>query len=269
MTKHKQIAKLDPVHCLAPGLFSSVQKGKRPKLDIKYQLDDDIYWFWGPDQLGDDDLLVLQGLTSLAGRAETGLIDLEPNPVTQVGQIAREKLKATGEAAKQKAIVVKCSYRTFFDEVDLVGGGKQIKALKTCLMRLFAVSIIYLKRKDTGHRLLSEYESDDAGLYVTLNPMIATAINNSDYIGINMHEVRAIKSGATRIIHQRLCGYMRPGESRYITLDTLVAYAYPVASAIVTTTKKRRSAIRAALRELAGLGWPIIETFDKFKIGRP
>lgn len=269
MKTKSSIAKHDPAHCLCPGLFTSCSKGKRPKLDIEYQHGDDIIKFWGPDQLGVDDLLVLQGLISLAGRDETGLIRLGPEPVTPAGQIIRAKLEATGEAAKQNAIVVKCAYRTFFDEVGLVGGGNQIKLLKACLMRLYAVSIFFIQRKNTSHRLLSEYESDDAGLYIALNPMIATAIGGGRYISINMQEVRSIKTDPTRLLHQRLCGYVRPGESIYITLNTLVAYVYPVASANTTTTKKRRAAIRAALRELAGLGWPIVENFDKFKIGRP
>ncbi|GAA3711567.1 hypothetical protein GCM10022421_18730 [Oceanisphaera sediminis] len=64
----------DPAHCLAPGLFRSLQRGerKRLKLDVTYTHGFDSIRFWGPEPLGVDDLRVLQGLVAMAAISGDG-----------------------------------------------------------------------------------------------------------------------------------------------------------------------------------------------------
>lgn len=269
-TCKQRIAKHDPAHCLAPGLFASLPKGgKRQLMSVKYKAGNSVIEFTGP-QLGADDLRVLQGLVSLATRPDTGK-RLGPTPTTELGQTLRAGLETTGAAATQPAQAVKATYKAFFDEVAMAGGGKQVKALRACLRRLYAVTIFVQRDgKESGHRLLNSYESDSDSLVVALNPLIAAAIGGR-YIGISMSEVRAIKSDPARLIHQRLCGYLRPAESTCISLDVLTAYAYlPTDNDSPATQRKRRHAVRSALSELAAIGWHVgIETGGNVRIGRP
>ena len=79
-------ARHDPIHCLAPGLFRSLQKGerKRAKLDVVYDFGDGRrVEFSGPEPLGADDLRVLQGLVATAG--PTGQV-LSSQPQTEMGR---------------------------------------------------------------------------------------------------------------------------------------------------------------------------------------
>jgi hypothetical protein len=84
-----------------------------------------------------------------------------------------------------------------------------------------------------------------------------------------MDEVRALRSDAARIIHQRLCGWINPGRSGRVTLDSLCAYAWPE-PANPNTMKQRRQRGRAALVELHGIGWKLKEyARGKIEVLRP
>ena len=85
-----------------------------------------------------------------------------------------------------------------------------------------------------------------------------------------MDEVRALKSDTARLIHQRLCGWIDPGKSGRVELDTLCDYVWVITSDNPNTTKTRRQAARKALEEFSGMGWSITEyNKGKFEIGRP
>ena len=44
---------------------------------------------------------------------------------------------------------------------------------------------------------------------------------------IDMSEVRALQTDPARIIHQRLCGWIDPGKSGRVELDTICGYVWP------------------------------------------
>jgi len=127
--------------------------------------------------------------------------------------------------------------------------------------------------KRRGFRLLSEYASDQRNgrLYVALNPLIASAvIGGGRHARIEMSEVRALHADPARLMHQRLCGWIDPGKSGRVELDTLCGYVWPE-EASAEAMKKRRQAARKALDELKKLpGWAVNEYARmKFEIGRP
>ncbi len=128
-------------------------------------------------------------------------------------------------------------------------------------------------RKRQGFRLLSEYASDeqDGKLYVALNPLIARAVmGGGQHVRISMDEVRALQTDPARLMHQRLCGWIDPGKSGRVELDTLCGYVWPGQATNPNTLKTRRQAARRALPELAALGWAVSEyAKNKFEIGRP
>ena len=274
MSKHDLThARHDPAHCLAPGLFRSLERGERKhgKLDVVYDYGDGKrIEFSGPEPLGADDLRILQGLVAMAGPG--GLV-LSPEPQTEAGQQLRLFLEPKWEAVQQDAMVVKGSYRALAREIGYANPD-DTKPVRECIERLWKVSIIAQNgRKRQGFRLLSEYASDeqDGKLYVALNPLIARAVmGGAQHVRIDMDEVRALQTDPARLMHQRLCGWIDPGKSGRVELDTLCGYVWPGQATNPNTLKTRRQAARRALPELAALGWTVSEyAKNKFEIGRP
>lgn len=265
-------ARHDPAHCLAPGLFRSLKKGERRtgKLDVTYQYGErQRIEFKGPEPLGADDLRVLQGLVAMAG--PSGLV-LSPSPKTESGQQLRLFLEPKWDAVNQDAMVVKGSYGSLAKEIGYADTDDSRK-IRECIERLWMVSIIVINsEKRQGFRLLAEYESNECSgkLFVALNPRIARAIlGGAPHARISMHEVRALSSDAARLMHQRLCGWVDPGRCGRVTLDNLCAYVWPE-PANPNTMKQRRQRAKAALMELARLGWKVEEyARGKIEVARP
>lgn len=272
MSKHDLThARHDPAHCLAPGLFRSLKPGERKlgKLDVVYDYGDGKrIEFSGPEPLGVDDLRILQGLVAMGG--PSGLV-LSPEPQTEAGRQLRLFLEPKWEAVQQNAMAVKGSYRSLASEVGYANID-DTRRVRDCIERLWKVSIIAQNgRTRQGFRLLSEYASDeqDGKLYVALNPLIARAIMGGQHIRIDLAEVRKLQTGPSRLIHQRLCGWIDPGKSRRADLDTLCSYVWPDRATNLNTIKKRRQTARKALAELAAVGWKLDEyAKDKWEIWR-
>jgi hypothetical protein len=100
--------------------------------------------------------------------------------------------------------------------------------------------------------------------------MIAEAIlPGGQHIRIDMDEVRALRSENARLIHQRLCAWINPGQTERVSLDTLCGYLHqnPVTGA---TLRKRHERLRHALDELQSLGWLVTEyRKGMFEVQRP
>ena len=273
-------ARHDPVHCLAPGLFRSLKRGerKRQKLDITYTYGNsmDSVRFWGPEPLGADDMRVLQGLVAMAavsGEEGRGIM-LRPDTESKAGQQMRLSLDLKFAAIEEDAMVAKGTYRSLAREIGYTdGGGNQIKAIRDSIERLWAVSVILGRGgRRQGFRILSEYTSNEADgrLYVALNPRLAEAImGESPHTRISMDEVRALRSDPASLIHQRLCGWIDPGKTGRVTLDTLCSYVWPD-ECTANALKRRKGIARGALEEIAAIGWLVREyAKGKLEIVRP
>jgi len=274
--EHKTyVARHDPAHCLAPGLFRSLQRGERKKLKLdvtyRFEKDDVTVRFTGFEPLGADDLRVLQGLVAIAG-AEGDILPEQPH--TDVGKELRALLEVKGQHEKTKGMAISSSLYGILQEIGLTYSGANVRALKNNLVRLSNVTVIVQKGTIQGsfHLLSYAFDEKDGRLWVGLNPQVTQAIlGRCKYTHISMDEVRAIKGDVTRLIHQRLCAIIFPGRERKITMDTLLSYAYcnsePKTQA---TVKKRRQNIRKALEELVSLGWEVTEYAQgRFEISRP
>lgn len=205
--------------------------------------------------------------------AGPGGLVLSPEPQTEAGQQLRLFLEPKWEAVQQDAMVVKGSYRALAREIGYADPDNT-RPVRECIERLWKVSIIAQSgRKRQGFRLLSEYASDeqDGKLYVALNPLIARAVmGGAQHVRIDMDEVRALQTDPARLMHQRLCGWIDPGKSGRVELDTLCGYVWPGQATNPNTLKTRRQAARRALPELAALGWAVSEyAKNKFEISRP
>lgn len=266
-----QFALHDPAHCLAPGLFRSLQKGERRnrKLDLRYQHGDKLLHFKGPEPLGVDDLRVLQGLVAMAGPMGKSL---GPSPKTGHGQQLRISLELRHEALAEEALLVKTNYGALARVIGYADhdDGRNIRQ---CVERLWMVSVMAeVNGARRGFRLLSSYVSDDVRekLHVALNPQITKAIlGSAQHVRICMEEVRALKSDVARLLHQRLCGWINPGHHRRIGLESLCEYAWPE-PATPSAWKKRRTKARLAVAELREIGWGVTKCDrDIYAIKRP
>ncbi|NDU92820.1 MAG: replication protein C [Ferrovum sp.] len=271
-------ARHDPACCLAPGLFRSLKRGerKKQKLDITYNHGMDTIRYWGPEPLGALEMRVMQGLVAMAavsGDSGRGIM-LCSGTESKTGQALRRSLDLRWESQAEDAMVVQCSFRQLAREVGADEGGSQIKFIRGCLERLYAVTIIVESDgKRHGFRMLSKYSSDvnTEKLCVALNPRLAQAImGERPYTRISMDEVRQLRTDPASLIHQRLCGWIDPGKTGRATLDTLCGYVWPD-DATPEAMKKRRQSARRALAEIAMLsGWVVSEySSGKFAVKRP
>ena len=46
------------------------------------------------------------------------------------------------------------------------------------------------------------------------------------YIRIDLEEVRALRTDAARLIHQRVCAFVNPGATGKVRIDTLCGYVW-------------------------------------------
>ncbi|WP_223556906.1 replication protein C, IncQ-type [Pseudomonas sp. BF-R-01] len=261
----------DTIHCLTPGLFRSLKRGERKlsKLEVSYEFGDgERIEFSGPEPLGDDDLRVLQGLIAMAG--PQGEI-LAPTTESPEGLSIRRMLELRWGAVNEESLVVRGSYRSLAKEIGYAEIEKS-NTIRDCIERLWKVSVIAQKDgKRLGFRLLADYASDDPNgqLFVALNPRLASAVLGDKYTRIDMNEVRQIKQGGTRLIHQRLCGWIDHGKSRKVGGDMLCSYVWPD-PVDETAMRKRRSRLKPLLAELLAIGWSVKQySKGKFEIKRP
>lgn len=266
-------AKHEPSHCLAPGLFRSLKKGERKtsKLHVVYEFGkENLIEFKGPEPLGADDMRVLQGLVALAGPTGKTLL---PETETGIGMALREGLRPKWNAVKEKSLVVIGSYRQLAREIGY--RESDTRRIAECIERLWTVSIIVQSGSERrGFHLLSHYSGDKKtdGLCVALNPMLSEAVlGQTRHVRIVMSEVRALKNDISRLVHQRLCGFIDPGKNGRVETETVCGYVWADGeTAGEQTRRQRKSRVRRAIMDLVPLGWRIEEyAKDKWLVVRP
>lgn len=222
----------DPAHCSCPGLFRSFMRGQgESRLELSYKYGDTTVQILSPYLLGASDLWVLQGLIAMAG-AHGQPLSLGA-PKTKLGKQLALELEPVGSAINQKAIGVIAGFTELAKEMGYAEPDSHATraALRRCIKRLYTITIFAENEagESRGYRLLSSYSSStkDKTFNVALNPMIAAAVaGDTRYIRIPMHEVRAIKHDATRLIHQRLCAFINEDRTHPSPIDKTTLYGY-------------------------------------------
>lgn len=268
-------ARHDKAHCLAPGLFRSLKRGERKKLklDVTYDYGAQTLRFVGFEPLDAQDMRLLQGIIALSG--PNGVI-LSDEPKTDRGRQLRLLLDPKLDAAKADALVVKGTLGQLMREIGYTTDGAESRRdLKASLLRMSNVTLHVKEgsREASFHLLSYAFDEDDGTLFVALNPRVAEAVMGSSSKGftrIELSEVRALQSDPARLVHQRLCGWIDPGKSARVELNTVCGYIWPNSTDNAHTMKTRRQTARKALAELAALSWTVSEyASGKFEIRRP
>lgn len=228
--------------------------------------------YLGPFPLTAFDLRVLQGLVALAGPRGRRVSD------PGVPADDNKQRMALLEAATPNVMVpsdtgetlyIHESYARLAAEIGMRAqksatikgghyGGSYAGPIRASLERLFATSIIVDNNGErAGFRLISKLATSAkrGELWVLLNPRLSAAIAGGPHARIDMDEVRALQSDAARLIHQRLCALVFPGETRSFQLATMVEWIYVGEDVSDRGLRKRVAAARSAMEEIASLGW--------------
>lgn len=267
-------ARLDRAHVLAPGLFRSLAPGQRKaeKLDITYRFGDtETVRFVGFEPLGAFDMRVLQALSAMAGPG--GIVLTRSADTSAVGrQLLLDLFQPDPMLAKAESlpdsVVVRDSFRELARVMGAGDDGRTIRRIRDSIERLYGVSIfVHRDGRRQGFRLLSSYASDEesGGLYVALNPRLASAVLGGpgiQHARISLVEARSLTTDAARLIHQRLSGFINPGAGCEVSESTLVGYVWPVEAGTDRANRQRLTTMRKALEEVKGAGWRVSKPRD-------
>lgn len=296
----------DPAHCSCPGLFRSFLRGQnKQRLELTYQYAGATVTILSPYLLGPLELWVLQGMIGMADAELDGHKLMLGAPETEIGKALAEGMEPIGAAKSMKAVGVSAPFTQLAKEMGYAEPDslKTRKILRECIKRLYAVTIFVDEEgNERGYHLLSSYSASakDKTFTVGLNPAIAAAVaGDTRYIRIPMHEIRAIKLDATRLIHQRLCSFINEGCTHPTPINKKTFYGYiwhdlqptvvlenkavkerapdPDEAARIQHERKkardlewiRNKCLRESLAEMTALGWAFDEVANgKWKVTR-
>ena len=270
------------------------------------------YWreveFISPYVLGPTDLRTLQGLMALAAGQAVYWEDRSwvlSRPEDELGRQLALRFEARDDACERRVLQISGSLADLARAVGLdERGGRAIGTLKASLKRLSTVTVWLRSARwhivDAGGgrwapktvdklegscRLASVWWAEGAvgaagSLRAAVDPQLseialAAVVPGGmgvKYIRMDMREVRRLKLGAARLIHQRLCAWINPGGAGMVKLSTLCAYVFPDDAPTPNAAKGRRKTVRRALRELQGFEKPwSVEEYapGRFAIARP
>jgi hypothetical protein len=275
-------ARVEQAFCSAPGLFVSLPKPlpKGIHLDVTYETTDFTFNFFGKP-LGITELRVFQGILALTplSSPDNHKLLLRKNTETEAGKEHLKTLEPQEAAIDKDSLVVKTTFYELAKEIGYADSsfdsGSRIKAIKKSLETLWTVTVLIKSKHDPdygeGAHILSRYQTTKGEKFtVAINPRLAEGImGKRRYSRLDMGEIRALKSDPARFIHQRLCGFIDPGKSHKISLDTLCEYVWHEQALNINAIKYRKRAVKMALQEFKALGWTIKEyASDKFEITR-
>ncbi|WP_288899565.1 replication protein C, IncQ-type [uncultured Delftia sp.] len=258
-------------------LFRSFAKGEqqRLKLDVRYSVKDSCvnFHFWGPEPLGAMDLRVLQGLVAVvtSQRPRDGGV----KQLLRDGRAGRARLALKHDALEQRTIAARFRLSALAQTIGYARPSGRMRALLEQSIKRICAITVYATRP--GYRAAyhiagfsQDTETDE--FVVSLNPCITAAVlGKNEYLRVDLHEVRRLKSDATHLIHSRL-HWINHGSSKLLTVDTLCGYAYGDAHASPGGVRQRRRTVKKSLEELKGIGWGCEETASgsgKYMITRP
>jgi hypothetical protein len=229
-------------------------------LDIMYEAKHSSFHFKGPQRLGAEDLRVLQGAVALASMQQHSF---DPrNPVSEHGRKLAKHITATNDGDDGEllyCVAITTVYRLAAEMGYSEDGGDQRRIIIDALDRMAQVTIFDNDESERypmdflGYHLLKT----TGEILIAVNPQIARAIWREDnFVHIDMNEIRCLKSGPARILHQRICAIVDPGKERPFLIETLAGYVWPEEAHSASTMRTRRSTIRESISEIATLeGW--------------
>ena len=284
-----QYIKHDPILCLAHHLFCA-DLNSNPQSDIRLTLHHALnryeqFDFKGWEILTVQDLIILQGLSLyFQTLPPSELRVILEDTTAPLEQELRRRANLKDEAVKKPMCHSKLLVYRLLAQIGYGDSQANSKMVFSALERLSTVTVIYKSTKPKSLRtpndilagstnLLSFVFNIDGQLHVALNYRMSEIVMKiaQSYALIAVKELQNIRLKATRIIHQRLCGWMYFGEKKPFSIETLKGYVWDVTTN-KALSRKQTYKIKQALSELSSLGWIIKESKeskDIYDITRP
>lgn len=271
-----EFAILDPLICLAPGLFRSLQDKKGCR-GTSFSINYHEYKISGPEILCANDLHVLQTLAALLAKTENGNI-LSADTSSKVGKTLRNQMQLHGSSVSEDLLVmIGLKKLRFMRYLGLSNGGPQQKEMMKSLdrMSLVTISEVGEGRQVDSFRLLSYSVDAETGyLAIALNPRLTKCIRRikKQYCHIDLNAARGLKDAA-RILQQHLCAFLNPSKNRTLTFDSLCSYIWPNVTGEQETSdgaiRNRYTLLRKSLKELESIGWVVVVHHHKAVLTMP
>ena len=253
----ERFAHVEPTHGMAD-LFHSLPRGADPRFrTVRRAISktDGALEFSGPE-LGVDEqdaLLAILSAVCDAPRAD----DDEADSLV-------EGLIGGGFDGETRAI------HTSWDKIGAAMGIKERRAQVVAAQRamtLLAKTDVRLVTKDRTSWFvrLVNWRQEGKDLIVVLNPAAAAVAAGAWAVVVPLEERKGMSDGA-RILHARLCAWIKPGHSQTAALDTLAGHVWRETKS-PSAMRRRLKQVQGFLNELAEAGWGVkpVELAD----GRP
>lgn len=248
-----EYAQVDPA-LLEFGLFKSLSRNQnRERVSVSRDFAGKNYTVTSPSALDDLALKILLVLCALAGLSTT-----QKKPSLSGG--LRDRLALSSETP-QACAVWQGTLGDVLREADMQSGGNNRERV---LGRLHQLSGVRISKTDKSHggswqsNLISYSESATQGeIRVAFSPGLSARILREtpvQYSHIMLDPFRLSDCPAARILHAILSSRIRVGAIARYSLEKLADIVY-LPSDNPADMRKRKSSIRTAMRELAGLGW--------------
>lgn len=257
--KHRQrdieYARHDPATALA-SLFRPITRGRRPGgLEVRTQFDGIELRFMIWKALDTRDQSVLLALIGMAGKDAD---NLGAQTQGDRGQQLWIDLEPSEQAQFDRAVVVTTSRYKLIKEAGLDDKGQNYGLLEECLTRL---SMVGCRAHSNGYQwsmnMLSWSEAPDGRINIALNGRFASALEGQ-HVRVSLHERHQLHGEASKIAHNFLSAWTKPGRSNKTSLDKLACRVWGSEAASSSTQASRRNRITKALDEIAELpGWKI------------
>lgn len=252
-----EYAQVDP-DLLEFGLFKSLSRNQNlGRVSVSKEFVGRNYTVTSPHALDDLALKTLLVICALAASSTT-----RKKPSLTGG--LRDRLALTSETP-QACAVWQGTVGDILREADMQSGGKNKQRLLERLRQLSSVRISKTDKNREGSwqsNLISFSESATQGeIRVAFSPGLSARILREtpvQYSHIRLDPFRLSDCPAARILHAVLSSRIRLDATARYGLEALADIVY-LPSDKPADLRKRRSSIRTAMRELAGLGWEFRE----------
>lgn len=268
------IARMDTVHCLMPGLFKNIAHTKskqRMELDYHYGKDLTVKAV-GPYQLGAYEMRVLQSITYLS--TQRGMHFDVHSATSQTALSLKTNLEIQ---TNRESCVIQTSYYEICKYMGVKPSGRQYELIELAILKLYSLTMYFVNKKTKTKemsRLLVKaqiQEEQEKGVSIALNPQLAqAALGFSSYTKLNINDAIKLKTDISRLLFQRLNAILPETKEKAFKLTTLKDYVWFEMETTPANERQRNLKIKKGLSELSDkLGWHVCSNSkDIFLISR-
>lgn len=250
-------------------LFRSLEKGKRPTLDLKYSLDKDhVLRFSAREALGIPEQTLLLAILSLAGEQYAAMGDdavLRDSDARDLPGRLWAKLYPGGDVCERQALRVETTWDELSRRCGKVAGGTRNSAQKESMRRLCEVIVWEekLQRQTSQQSFLVVWlVGNDKHIHLAVNHRLASAFFvGGQYARVMLNERLALNNDATKCIHAFLSTCISSGHQLVLGLPKLTERVWSThhESLPEGTIRRRKCAMITALQAIGRLpNWSVV-----------